>query len=391
MRIEKVAARLAHATHLRLGLLRRRDTAFEVRPELRLRLVIELVTSLRVEVVHESRDLARVSVVQDPQEALNIGRLADVHRRRVRDGKLLTRIIHARRDESREDVVHVRRDDELANRRTQELRIIRRENVAEVSARHHDVKLPAELRARQNVIRDLRHQPPRVDRVGARQRDAVRRGFGVDLRIGKDALHGGLRIVKVAPDADSVHVPVRRCRHLQALNLRGAGRGIEHDDLRAVHSGEALHRGTSRVAACRGEDEDALAVRRMLHEDRQHRQRHVLEGARLAVEELEDVEPVLLDERNRVVLRKALAQPVRRGASHLRRQIVKERLHHKFLSVTERRDRLQPTAVNGFRSQLRYVKPPVRRQPLKHRLGARRLKPFSRTDILHLNLKFLIS
>ena len=154
--------------------------------------------------------------------------------------------------------------------------------------------------------------------------------------IGENALHRRLCIVEVALDADRMDVLVRRRRHLETLNLRGSRRRIEDDDLRALDAREALHRGTSRVATRRGENKDALSVRRMLHEHGQHRKRHILERTRPSMKELEDVKSVLFDKRNRIVLRETVAQPIRRGASHIRRQVVKERTHYRFFAIAKR-------------------------------------------------------
>ena len=162
---------------------------------------------------------------------------------------------------------------------------MRGEDVAEVAAWHDDVG-KAQPGRRQHVVRYLRDEPPGVDGVRRRERNAVRGGLGVYRGVGEDALDGGLRVVEVAAYADGVHVRVGGRRHLEALNARRAARGVEYDDLRAVDAREALHRRGASVAARRSKDEDAPPVRCVTHEDGQHREGDVLEGACPAVEEL---------------------------------------------------------------------------------------------------------
>ena len=237
----------------------------------------------------------------------------------------------------------------------------------------------------EDVVGDLRHEPPRVDRVRGRKRDAVRGGLGVDLRIGEDALDGRLRVVEVAANADGVHVRVGGRRHLEALDLRGTRRRIEDDDLRALDARKALHRGRARVARRRRQDEDALAVRRVLHEDRQHRERDVLERARPAMEELKDVEAVLLDKRNRIARRKTRAEPIDRRRAHIRRQVVEERAENEILG------RAQGHGVFDSRDladRRRHIQPAVRRQSLKDGLGACRRETLPCRNVLHANTPF---
>ena len=51
----------------------------------------------------------------------------------------------------------------MTNRRTEELGIVGRENVAEVAARNHHVKRTTQPRRRKDVIGDLRNQTTRID------------------------------------------------------------------------------------------------------------------------------------------------------------------------------------------------------------------------------------
>ena len=168
----------------------------------------------------------------------------------------------------------------------------------------------------------------------------MRSRAGVDRRVGEDALDRGLRVVEVAADSDGVDVRLGRRGHLEALDARSSGRGVEHDDLGSVDSREALHSGRAGVAARRGEHQHAPSARGVAHEDREHRQGDVLERAGAAVEELEDVEGVLFNEGNRILRREAREEAVYRGPAHLLGEVAEERVQDELLGGTEGQTRV---------------------------------------------------
>ena len=71
------------------------------------------------------------------------------------------------------------------------------------------------------------------------------------------------------------------------------------------------------------------------HEDGEHRKRDVLEGASLAVEKLEHVKPVLLNERNGVFGWEAGAEAVNRRLADFRREIAEEARQDKILGLAQ--------------------------------------------------------
>ena len=79
--------------------------------------------------------------------------------------------------------------------------------------------------------------------------------------------------------------------HLRLLHGGHAAVRVKDDDLRARDVAEALHRGLAGVARGRGEDQNFIVHAALLlcrrHQVRQHRERHILEGARGAAEQLE--------------------------------------------------------------------------------------------------------
>ena len=171
-------------------------------------------------------------------------------------------IIGTRTDEVREHVVCVRRADELAHRQAHFLGIPAGKNIAEVAGRHDKVQLVAHGDhtagngvAVRREIDDLRQQAAPVDRVGRGQEPAALRELGSKRLVTKDLLDTGLRVVKVAAHGADRDVIARLRDHLQALDLRHAAVGVEHEDLRARHVGKALQGRLAGVA--RGGDKDA--------------------------------------------------------------------------------------------------------------------------------------
>ena len=111
------------------------------------------------------------------------------------------------------------------------------------------------------------------------------------LHGGKDLLNTGLGIVKVAADGAHADVAALLSLHLPLLYGADAAVGIEHDDLRARHVAEALHGGLAGVAAGGGQDQDLVVHAALFpgggHQPGQHTQRHILEGAGGAAEQLQ--------------------------------------------------------------------------------------------------------
>ena len=101
------------------------------------------------------------------------------------------------------------------------------------------------------------------------------------LAVGKNGLHAGLRVVKVAPHGAHLHVAAGLGGHLCLLHGGHAAVGIEYDDPRPRHVVEALHSRLAGVAGGGGQDHHvtlhALGLSRRADEMGQHRQRHVLE------------------------------------------------------------------------------------------------------------------
>ena len=210
----------------------------------------------------------------------------------------------------------------------------------------------------------------------------------VDRLVGEDALHRGLRVIEVALDGDGVDVLVRRGRHLETLHLRGSDVREETEHFRALDAREALHRRGAGVTRRRCEDEDALAARRVLHEHGKHRERDILEGARLTVEELEDLHAVRINERDRIVFGETRQETIGGGGTDLGWQVIEETRHHRLFGVAHRLDRREIDRRDA--GHRRHEQSAVRRKPLEHTFSARRLNTLTRRNKLH-NFLFTIT
>ncbi len=101
------------------------------------------------------------------------------------------------------------------------------------------------------------------------------------------------RVVEVAAHGAYAHVRALLRGHLRLLHGGHAPVRVKDDDARAGHVVEALERGLAGVAGGGGQDDDLIvdAADRLGrgNQARQQAQRDVLERARRAAEELEDI------------------------------------------------------------------------------------------------------
>ena len=144
------------------------------------------------------------------QQALEIRRHLDVHRRRRGRGDL-AHLIGAGRERARQDVVDVGGDHQPIDRQAHALGDIAREDVAEIAGRHREGDLAmrrAERRRGGEIVDHLRDDARPVDRVDAGQPHPVAEGVMVE-----QAFHQRLAIVERALDRKRMDVGIRRGRH----------------------------------------------------------------------------------------------------------------------------------------------------------------------------------
>ncbi len=119
VRVENVTRLRAHAAHLGKRLGGSCDAAGKFRKEPLLRRCGKFIAPLLGEVGHQAGDFSAVPIIQEPQEALYVGRAADIHGGSIRYRETLARVVNAGRDKTREDIVYIRGANELANRRAE--------------------------------------------------------------------------------------------------------------------------------------------------------------------------------------------------------------------------------------------------------------------------------
>ena len=162
--------------------------------------------------LHERRHLVGVLAEAVEEEALEVRRDPDVHRRRDRLGDAVRRErVVALREEAVEDVVTVGRHHHLVDGEPHVLRVIPGEDVAKVAGRHGERHLLPRRRVarrrhaevRVHVVHLLRQDARPVDRVDGGELVAVAERFVVERR-----LHDRLAVVEGAVQGDVVDVRV---------------------------------------------------------------------------------------------------------------------------------------------------------------------------------------
>ena len=344
----------------------------------RLHRLVDGIALLARQIAHEPRDARAVAAAQIKQQPLQIRGDEDIHRRR--DGLVewaVFHIVYAGVDKVGQHVVFVAGADQPAYRQTGLARVIRRQNVAEVARRHAEIHLVARLdRARfqqigvgGKIIHHLRHEAAEIDGVRGGKHAPLRgHRFGKDV-IREDALHAGLRIVKVAVHGNHMGVRAAGRDHLQALRLTHALARVKHAATRPRHVEEALQRGLAGVAAGRHEDEDfagfAVLLRAERQQMRQKLERHILEGERRPVPKLQRVRPIA-DGAHRRDVRVVKARAVSPGNGVF--QLVRREIGQEFLQNRQRPRLIIKRAERSdffhrkMRKILGHIQPAVRRK-----------------------------
>jgi hypothetical protein len=187
------------------------------------------------------------------------------------------------------------------------------------------------------------------------------------------ALHDRLAVIEGALDRERVHVVVRDCRHHAPLHIGDASLREQHEDVGALATAEGFYRGSSRIARGRDHDGGALAARRehVIHEPADELERHVLEGERRSMEELEQefACSVLAQGRNRRVPEIAVGLTREAGEIVLRDPLADERAHHLDRDFGIGLPGKAGDGVSGeTRPLLGYVEAPIAREAREHRV-----------------------
>ena len=128
---------------------------------------------------------------------------------------------------------------------------------------------------------------------------APRACVGLEIEIAEDLLDDALAVVEGPLDGEVEDVGVGHRGHLQFLDRRDLAVGVEDEDVDVLLAAHAVDRRAAGVAAGGADDVHVLAAlgQQVLEEIAQKLQGDVLEGQGRAVEEFEDVDPVLVHDR----------------------------------------------------------------------------------------------
>ena len=252
------------------------------------------------EFAHPVADRSIVFSGEVEQKAFQVAGDEDVHGRGHGGVERPVPVIGAGRQEVREDVVGVGRADELADRHAHELRVVGREDVAEVARGDDDVHRLTRLQVAllehvgigAAVVDDLRHETAPVDGVRGGEHESVFREFRADGLVGEDLLDAALGIVEVALDGADPDVGTLLGDHLEFLHGADTVSRIEDEDAGAGHVFEALQSRFAGVTGRRDQDDDLFVGSRLLRRGGQkvgqQLERHVLERAGGTAEQFED-------------------------------------------------------------------------------------------------------
>ena len=317
------------------------------------------------EIRHEPAHALGIAAEAQMQEALEVAGDLDVHGRA--DGVAhLAALVDAALEEARQDVVVVRGQHEAAYRHAHGAHRDAGEDVAEVAGGNGEdgavARRPA-VQGRMDVVGHLREHPRPVHGVDGAERVVLLEG-----RVAEGGFQDRLAVVEAALDGQTMHVGVRHGGHLPLLQGADPPSRIQHEDVDVRPPPNAVDGRAAGVAAGRAHDVQAPLPhpQNVLEQAPEHLQRHVLEGERGAVEELQHL--VLAEVHKRHDLRMVEGREgVRDDAvEHLARDVVHVQPKHplRHFGEGERPPRIQ--LIRDVHEALRHEQPAVGREAGQH-------------------------
>ena len=197
-----------------------------------------------------------------------------------------------------QDVIFVRRANQLADRQPHKLCKVSCEDIAEITGRNAYVHQFAHLKTlcveqvtvSRNVIYDLRSKSTPVDRVCTGKEEALLIECVCSVGICENALDTGLCIIKVSVNSTYVDVITLLRNHLQLLNLADSVDGVEYGNTYLINVTVAFKRSFARITgSCDQNQRFALLTglfERTRQQARHDLQCHILECCGGAVPKL---------------------------------------------------------------------------------------------------------
>ncbi|VVN71677.1 hypothetical protein PS685_05071 [Pseudomonas fluorescens] len=170
-----------------------------------------------LEGIHQTGNGCAIATMKVEQQALEVRRHHDVHRRRQSRVQGVLGVLIAAH-EAVQDVVAVGGNDQLVDRQAHVACQVARKDVAEVAGRHrerHGTVWPAQLQGGMEVVNDLGHDPRPVDRVYGDQACTLE-----ETLVGEAGLDHFLAVIEVAFDGDVMNVVTEQRGHLPTLDFR---------------------------------------------------------------------------------------------------------------------------------------------------------------------------
>ncbi|CAB4618855.1 unannotated protein [freshwater metagenome] len=226
------------------------------------------------------------------EQALEVGRHLDVHART--EGWMHLADCHrSRSEELRQDVVAIRRDDKLRNRRSHSLRAITGEYISEVSCWHRERDWPTRSATKSNRARDvINHLGHDTCPVNGVHRGKIAR-FS-EVLIGEERLDHVLTIIERPLDSDVVHIRCKNCCHLATLNIGHTTSRVKNEHLGCRAIAQCFD--SSRTGVARGSPYDrdffATASEFIVEKSSDKLKRDVFERKRWTVKKLCEPEVV---------------------------------------------------------------------------------------------------
>ena len=142
----------------------------------------------------------------------------------------------------------------------------------------------------------MRRNPCPIDRIHRRKPHFLAEGRVIEH--GLDQILAG---IEIALDRDIADIGRQHAGHLPALHFAGAAFGVQDDDInrRAIPAG--FNGGGARIARGRANNRDTLPTlgQHVIEKRPEQLQRHILEGERRAMEQLQRKTPLIkLDQRH---------------------------------------------------------------------------------------------
>ncbi len=265
----------------------------------------ERQTSTVLEVRHGLPHPGGIAAEEIKQITLKVAGDLDVHGRGERLDHLADRVV-AVADEAGQNIILVGGEEQLADRQSHPAGEVAGEDVAEIAGRNGKINgLAAGCAVYPapgvEIINNLGQHACPVDGVYGAEGLA-----GLEVQVAEDLLDDPLAVVEGPADGEIEDVGIGDGRHLQFLDGRDAAMWMKDEDVDILLATHPVNGSTPGVAGSGAEDVHLLAplLQQILEEVAEKLQGDILERQGRAMEQLKNVDPILMDHRHDLGVRK---------------------------------------------------------------------------------------